>query len=113
MGEYGRKCEEELNKIVGLVRGQLTSLERATCGALVTIDVHARDVTLQMAKEGVEDVREFKWESQLRFVKLNCLNIKKTNGRKLQLQLFPPGTIGSSVSSNHLEHIPRKQSLFA
>lgn len=66
MREYGKKCEDELNKIVGLVRGQLTALERATCGALVTIDVHARDVTVQMAEEGVEDIREFKWESQLR-----------------------------------------------
>lgn len=67
LAEYGEKCTEELNKIVNLVRGQLTSLERATCGALVVIDVHARDVTLQMANEGVEDVRDFKWESQLRY----------------------------------------------
>ncbi|GMH33280.1 hypothetical protein BSKO_01114 [Bryopsis sp. KO-2023] len=67
LAEYGDKCTDELNKIVNLVRGQLTSLERATCGALVVIDVHARDVTVQMAKDGVEDVRDFKWESQLRY----------------------------------------------
>lgn len=64
--EYGEKCTSELNKIVELVRGSLTKLQRATCGALVVIDVHARDVTLQMAEQGVEDVRDFKWESQLR-----------------------------------------------
>lgn len=65
--DYGAKCTEELAKIVQLVRGTLTKLQRATCGSLVVIDVHARDVTVQMAKDGVEDVRDFKWESQLRY----------------------------------------------
>jgi dynein heavy chain, axonemal len=46
---------------VGLVRGTLTSLERATCGALVVIDVHARDVVADMAARKVEDVRDFNW----------------------------------------------------
>ncbi|KIZ07416.1 Dynein heavy chain 7, axonemal [Monoraphidium neglectum] len=64
---YAAKCTQDLNKIVGLVRGSLTSLERATCGALVVIDVHARDVVSFMAEEGVEDLRDFKWESQLRY----------------------------------------------
>lgn len=67
LAAYGEQCTHELNKIVNLVRGQLTSLERATCGALVVIDVHARDVTLDMAGRGVEDVRDFDWESQLRY----------------------------------------------
>lgn len=47
-------------QVVNLVRGQLGSLERATCGSLVVIDVHARDVVAAMAKDGVEDPRDFK-----------------------------------------------------
>ncbi|GLI65190.1 hypothetical protein VaNZ11_008652 [Volvox africanus] len=67
LASYAERCTLELNKIVNLVRGQLASLERATCGALVVIDVHARDVVAAMAKDGVEDTRDFKWESQLRY----------------------------------------------
>lgn len=58
---YGEKCTDELNKIVGLVRGQLTSLERATCGSLVVVDVHARDVVVDMTEKGVSDIRDFNW----------------------------------------------------
>nr|8GLV_Kg Chain Kg, DHC_N2 domain-containing protein [Chlamydomonas reinhardtii] len=67
LAAYADRCTLELNKIVNLVRGQLASLERATCGSLVVIDVHARDVVAAMAREGVEDARDFKWESQMRY----------------------------------------------
>ena len=29
--------------------------------------MHARDVVAAMAREGVEDARDFKWESQMRY----------------------------------------------
>lgn len=66
LAEYGKKCTDELSKLVELVRGNLTKLQRATCGALVVIDVHARDITNQMSEQGVEDIHDFNWESQLR-----------------------------------------------
>lgn len=66
LAEYGKTCTNELSKLVELVRGNLTKLQRATCGALVVIDVHARDITIQMSEQGVEDVHDFNWESQLR-----------------------------------------------
>jgi dynein heavy chain, axonemal len=66
LAQYGTKCNDELAKLVELVRGPLTKLQRATCGALVVIDVHARDITIEMSEQGVEDIHDFNWESQLR-----------------------------------------------
>ncbi|KAK3235325.1 hypothetical protein CYMTET_54468 [Cymbomonas tetramitiformis] len=64
---FGAECTEELVQTVTLVRGELTKLERATIGALVVIDVHARDVVDHMAAEGVTVTVDFKWQSQLRY----------------------------------------------
>lgn len=50
------------------VRGRLTSLERKTIGALIVIDVHARDVVKELADSGLTDVTDFDWISQLRYV---------------------------------------------
>jgi len=65
--DYSTKCTEELGRIVELVRGELTPLQRATAGALVVIDVHNRDVVDAMHGQGVERADDFNWEAQLRY----------------------------------------------
>ena len=65
--EYQEKMSEQLSQIVTMVRGELTSLERATIGVLVVTDVQARDVVANLVAAGINDENHFDWISQLRY----------------------------------------------
>jgi len=56
-----------LNKYAEMVRGQMTKLNRNKVVAIITIEVHARDVIDRMIKVGTTYVSDFEWMSQLRF----------------------------------------------
>ncbi|KAK7102408.1 hypothetical protein V1264_020630 [Littorina saxatilis] len=55
-----------LHKLSEAIRGNLTKLQRAKIVALVTIEVHARDIIEKLTKAGCNDVNAFDWLSQLR-----------------------------------------------
>jgi dynein heavy chain len=65
--ELGEKFHAELLETVEMVRGDLTKLQRKTFGAMVTMDVHNRDVIIELGKLGIEKITDFDWLSQLRY----------------------------------------------
>jgi dynein heavy chain len=70
--------------MVSLVREKLTKLRRTLLCALLTIDVHARDVTKTLCAKNVNSLTDFEWTKQLRYywdVVENDIVAKQTNSR--------------------------------
>ena len=79
-----KKQVSMLNKYAEMVRGQLSKLNRNKVVAIITIEVHARDVIDRMIKVGTASLTEFEWMSQLRFYwdkELDDSVIKQTQSR--------------------------------
>ncbi|KAI9224248.1 dynein heavy chain and region D6 of dynein motor-domain-containing protein [Blastocladiella britannica] len=64
---FKEKAITSLAQCAGIVRGELTKLQRAVMGALITIDVHARDIIIEMIDSGVTSLDDFGWLKQLRY----------------------------------------------
>jgi dynein heavy chain len=59
--------ETQLGHLTELVRGKLNSLQRKIIVALITTDVHARDIIEDLQKSNVTSIYDFSWQQQLRY----------------------------------------------
>ncbi|XP_050431508.1 dynein axonemal heavy chain 2 [Adelges cooleyi] len=81
-----KKQKKVLSKFSDAIRGNLPKTARLKVVALVTIEIHARDVIEKMYKNNCMDVTAFEWMSQLRFYwdkKISDIVIRQTNTRQL------------------------------
>jgi dynein heavy chain len=63
-----KKQVSYLNKLTGIIRGPLSKVDRNKVVALITMEIHNRDVMERMVKANCNSVSDFEWLSQLRFV---------------------------------------------
>lgn len=66
-----KKVRKKLNKILTkfsiAIRGTMPKIQRLKVTAMVTVEIHSRDVTDTLYKNGCKDLNGFDWLQQLRF----------------------------------------------
>eukprot|EP00599_Poterioochromonas_sp_BG-1_P017876 CAMPEP_0173166600 /NCGR_PEP_ID=MMETSP1105-20130129/22117_1 /TAXON_ID=2985 /ORGANISM="Ochromonas sp., Strain BG-1" /LENGTH=3828 /DNA_ID=CAMNT_0014087887 /DNA_START=639 /DNA_END=12125 /DNA_ORIENTATION=- len=67
MLRWSEEYKAELQKLIVKIRGTLTKLVRCIIVALVTTDVHARDIIDELCDRQVQNVHDFLWQQQLRY----------------------------------------------
>ena len=58
----------QLQDLVALMQDQLSKQSRLTLGALIVLDVHAKDVVEDLVNSRVHSELDFKWLAQLRYM---------------------------------------------
>jgi dynein heavy chain len=67
MEKWSLEYKGELQKLIVKIRGNLSKLMRYIIVALVTTDVHARDIIDELCQRKVSNVHDFSWQQQLRY----------------------------------------------
>merc|ERR1719440_1682165 len=67
IADHAKHLHAQLIDIVALVRGELTKNARVAIGAMVTLDVHSRDVVDEFVDNQVDSAESFDFLAQLRY----------------------------------------------
>lgn len=59
MAHFEVFMKELINRMVAIVRKDLNTLERTLMGALIVLDVHARDVVTELVAKSVKNLNDF------------------------------------------------------
>lgn len=65
--EFSKLLERQLMGLVEVVQSPLTAVQQINMGALITIEVHAKDTVDSMRDRKVSNIHSFEWMKQLRF----------------------------------------------
>ncbi|KAA6402752.1 MAG: putative Dynein heavy chain, partial [Streblomastix strix] len=77
-----QKCEQQLDLLTDLARGRLEPLQSVSVGALIVIEVHARDIVDELNRDNVISAQDFDWAKRLRYYwdqKEDTCMIRQTN----------------------------------
>ncbi|KAG5499789.1 hypothetical protein GH5_03924 [Leishmania sp. Ghana 2012 LV757] len=64
---YAKVLDRQLRQLVEVVQSPLTAVQQINMGALITIEVHAKDTVDSMQAAKVSSTQSFEWMKQLRF----------------------------------------------
>ena len=67
MKKWALKYKTDLHKLILKIRGSLDKLIRLVIVALITTDVHARDIIEELHERNVTSTHDFLWQQQLRY----------------------------------------------
>lgn len=82
IASYEQFMKELITRMVAIVRKDLNILQRTLMGALIVLDVHARDVVSELVQKRVNNLNDFEFSKQLRYywdAEIDDCLVKQTN----------------------------------